>query len=220
MRRAHRTGIDMMAFTWQEMIGYLAPVFIVLSMMQSNLKRVRVLMIAGCITFVIYGILVDAWPVVVANALIGIVTGFYLFKSQDVKKVFSLIRAKETYPELLKQFVENYRYDLIHWFPKVEDTLYSDRTIVLFFMHQLNPVGVFSYRKIEQGVVEILVDYVIPEYRDARTEQYLYGTNEGHLIQEGYHKVILHTQQTVVKEEMKRLGFEEQEPGILIKVIS
>jgi len=210
----------MMTLNWQELIGYLAPVFIVLSMMQSNVKKIRILMIAGCITFVIYGVLVSAWPVVVANALIGVVTGFYLFKSQDVKKEFSLLRVRESYPELLNQFVKAHRYDLIHWFPKIEDTLYSDRTIVLFFMHQLKPVGVFSYRKIEQGVVEILADYVIPEYRDERTEQYLYGTNEGHLIQEGYHKVILHTQQTVVKEEMKRLGFDEQEPGILIKVIS
>jgi len=177
-------------------------------------------MIAGCITFVIYGFFVQAWPVVVANALIGIVTFYYLWKSQDVKREFSLIDAKEAYPTLLHQFVETHNHDLIHWFPKIEDSLYSERSTVLFFMHQLEPVGVFSYRKIEQGVVEILVDYVIPQYRDERTEKYLYGTNEGHLIQEGYHKVIMHTQETTVKEEMRRLGFEEQEQGILIKVIA
>jgi len=209
-----------MTIDWQELIGYLAPVFIVLSMMQSNVRKIRLLMIAGCIVFVIYGTLVQAWPVVVANALIGLVTLYYLLKSRDIKREFSLIPVRETYPKLLHQFIEIHKSDLIHWFPKIEDSLYSDRTTVLFFMHQLEPVGVFSYRKIEQGVVEILVDYVIPQYRDERTEQYLYGTNEGHLIQEGYHKVIMHTQETSVKEEMRRLGFEEQEPGILIKVIS
>ena len=65
---------------WEELVGYLAPVFIILSMMQHNVTRIRILMICGCVTFVIYGYLIDAMPVVVANALITIVTAFYLLK--------------------------------------------------------------------------------------------------------------------------------------------
>ena len=65
---------------WKEALGYLAPLFIILSMMQQNLTHVRLLMILGCITFVIYGYLIGAMPVVVANALICSVTIFYLLK--------------------------------------------------------------------------------------------------------------------------------------------
>ncbi|NGX57392.1 MAG: hypothetical protein K940chlam3_00283 [Chlamydiae bacterium] len=206
--------------SWQELIGYLAPVFVVLSMMQSNVKKIRWLMIGGCLTFVIYGTLVQAWPVVVANALIGIVTAYYLFISRDVKREFSLLNAKQTFPDLIYRFTETHNQDLTRRFPNIQESLQFERTTVLFFMHELEPVGMFSYRKIEQGVVEILVDYVIPEYRDDRTDKYLYCSNEGHLIKEGFQKVIMHTEISSVKEEMRTFGFEEQEPGILIKVIS
>lgn len=72
--------MDWIAANWEELLGYLAPVFIILSMMQSNITRIRILMICGCMTFVIYGYLIDAMPVVVANGLITVVTAFYLFK--------------------------------------------------------------------------------------------------------------------------------------------
>lgn len=206
--------------SWKELIGYLAPVFIVLSMMQSHVKKIRLLMIAGCITFIVYGVLVNAWPVVVANALIGVVTAVYLFKAQDVTREFTLLDASRMFPDMVKNFIESHRRDLIRRFPKIEESLQFDRTTILFFMHRLQPVGLFAYRKIEQGVVEILIDYVIPEYRDERTDKYLYSSNEGHLVKEGYHKVIMHTEISAVKEEMRGFGFDEQEPGILIKVIS
>ncbi len=204
-------------FYWKEAIGYLAPVFIVLSMAQSNLRLVRLLMLAGCLTFVVYGVVVEAWPVVVANALIGIVTLYYLVRSQNVKQEFSLLNLKALNPDLLKRFIEAHRSDLNVWYPRIDDILRSDENAVLFFMHELEPVGIFSYRKGEAGVVELLADYVAPQFRDERTENYLYGTNEGHLIQEGVQKVIMRTQESCVKEEMQRFGFEEQEPGVLVK---
>lgn len=74
--------MDWIVAHWEELLGYLAPVFIILSMMQHNLTRIRIFMILGCITFVAYGYLIDAMPVVVANLLIGIVTVFYLIKSK------------------------------------------------------------------------------------------------------------------------------------------
>lgn len=72
--------MDWIMANWRELVGYLAPVFIVLSMMQEDLRWIRTYMILGCLTFVIYGFLVGAMPVVVANALIGIVTAIYYCK--------------------------------------------------------------------------------------------------------------------------------------------
>lgn len=66
---------------WKELVGYLAPVFIVLSMMQSNILYIRIYMLLGCVTFVLYGIFVEAWPVVIANFIIGVVTFYFLIRS-------------------------------------------------------------------------------------------------------------------------------------------
>lgn len=72
--------MDWLTENWKELVGYLAPVFIIFSMMQHNITLVRIWMICGCLTFVVYGLLIDAMPVVVANGLIAGVTACYLFK--------------------------------------------------------------------------------------------------------------------------------------------
>lgn len=68
---------------WKELIGYMAPIFIILSMTRSSVEEIRLWMILGCITFVVYGFLVGALPVVVANALIAIVTGYCWWRDKS-----------------------------------------------------------------------------------------------------------------------------------------
>lgn len=63
---------------WRELIGHLATVFIVLSVMQKNVTRVRICMVFGSICFIIYGFFIDAFPVVFANTIIGLVSLKYL----------------------------------------------------------------------------------------------------------------------------------------------
>ncbi len=204
---------------WKEFIGYLAPVFIVLSMIQSNVKKIRLFMIAGCVVFVIYGILVEAWPVAVANAIIGIVTSFYFIRSRDVAHRFSLMEASCASSELLEKFFEVYKKELLKDFPRAQHAVWQSGASLLFLMKELEPVGLFCFRKIEQETVEILIDYVVEAYRDFRTEQFLYSVNEGYLAKQGFHKVIMHTDVMPVKKDMKKMGFQEQEPGILVKII-
>jgi hypothetical protein len=71
--------LEIIAPNWQDWIGYLAALFIVLGMSQKDLVKVRCFMVCGSITFVTYGILVAAYPVVIANFLIGSVTSKYLY---------------------------------------------------------------------------------------------------------------------------------------------
>lgn len=73
--------MDYFSRNWQELIGYLASVFIILSMMQHHITRVRLFMMAGCLTFMVYGYLIDAIPVMIANGMIFAVTVFYFVKS-------------------------------------------------------------------------------------------------------------------------------------------
>jgi hypothetical protein len=205
---------------WKELIGYLAPVFIVLSMMQSNVKKIRLLMIAGCVVFVVYGVLVEAWPVTIANLMIGSVTLFYFIRARDVEHRFSLMEASSASTELVKEFFETYKKDLLLAYPHAEHAALQRGADLLFLMKGLEPVGLFCFRKIEQETVEILIDYVVEAYRDVQTEQFLYSANEGHLAKQGFHKVIMHSEISAVKQEMKKMGFQEQEPGILTKIIS
>ncbi len=70
-----------------EILGYLAPVALVISFFFKNMKILRWVNTVGCLLFVAYGVGVGAWPVVVANVIISITNLYYLFFAKEVKFV-------------------------------------------------------------------------------------------------------------------------------------
>lgn len=61
-----------------DIFGYLASVFIVLAFFFSNIKTIRIVNAIGCICFVIYAAVYEAWPVLIPNALLLFVQLFYI----------------------------------------------------------------------------------------------------------------------------------------------
>ena len=65
-----------------EIIGYLAPAFLVLSFLFKDIFKLRLINSVGCVCFIIYGILISAYPVVIANAIIVCINMYHLFFSK------------------------------------------------------------------------------------------------------------------------------------------
>ncbi len=64
-------------------IGYAASIFIVLSFVLKDLKKVRLINLIGCICFVIYGFFSESvlWPIIIPNAILCFIQIYYLIKS-------------------------------------------------------------------------------------------------------------------------------------------
>ncbi len=69
-----------MSFTFNEILGYLASTFVVISLLTSNIKYLRYLNMTGCILFVIYGVLISAYPVAIMNAIAFFINVYHLYK--------------------------------------------------------------------------------------------------------------------------------------------
>ncbi|AZQ61261.1 uroporphyrinogen decarboxylase [Flammeovirga pectinis] len=65
-----------------EYIGYLASILLMISFSLKNVNKLRLINTLGCFTFVLYGYLLDAWPVVISNGFIATVNIFYLLKDK------------------------------------------------------------------------------------------------------------------------------------------
>jgi hypothetical protein len=74
-----------MHVAWMEWIGYGASAMIVLSLLMTNVVKLRKINSIGAILFIIYGYLVQAYPVAISNLFIlGInVYQLYKFKRQN-----------------------------------------------------------------------------------------------------------------------------------------
>ncbi len=65
---------------WQEYVGYLASALVVLSfMVGNNITKIRWINMLGCISFVVYGFLINSLPVMITNIFITIIQIYYLF---------------------------------------------------------------------------------------------------------------------------------------------
>ncbi|NME70012.1 uroporphyrinogen decarboxylase [Flammeovirga aprica JL-4] len=65
-----------------EYVGYLASLLLMISFALKNVKLLRMVNTVGCIVFVIYGIMLSAWPIVITNGFIAAINIFYLVKDK------------------------------------------------------------------------------------------------------------------------------------------
>ena len=64
-----------------EIIGYLASAFVLLSFVMKEMTKLRILNSIGCGFFIVYGVLLLSWPIIITNVAIVCVNVYYLLKS-------------------------------------------------------------------------------------------------------------------------------------------
>lgn len=67
-----------------EWLGSAAAVFVVISLLMADIKRLRLINLLGCFLFVIYGVLIEAYPVAAMNAAAAAINLYHLFKLSKV----------------------------------------------------------------------------------------------------------------------------------------
>lgn len=69
-----------------EWVGYLASILIAASMFMKDIVKLRFINLVGSLCFVIYGIVISAYPVAITNIVIVGVNLYYLYKMVNNKK--------------------------------------------------------------------------------------------------------------------------------------
>ena len=62
-----------------QIIGYLAMALLVLSFLFKNVVKLRVINTVACLFFVVYGLLLKAYPIAISNAIIIGINLYHLF---------------------------------------------------------------------------------------------------------------------------------------------
>ena len=63
-----------------EWVGYAASIMIAISLIMTDIVKLRIINTIGCILFAIYGFTVKAYPVAIINTFIVFVNAYYLYK--------------------------------------------------------------------------------------------------------------------------------------------
>ena len=75
---------------FKEGVGYAASLIILVSLLMTNVFRLRVINGLGSVLFAVYGWLIGSWPVCAINAVIAGIDGWYLLRSLRVSAIYEL----------------------------------------------------------------------------------------------------------------------------------
>jgi len=192
-----------------ELIGYFASFLVALSLMMSNIFKLRLINLFGAGIFAIYGLIVGAYPVFVVNGWIFLVDVYYLYKTFKNKNDFKLFNVKED-AVYLREFVKYYSKDIGKFFPDFKSESLSGTTPV-FIVRNMLPVALFAYEKIDKETLKIIIDYTIPAYRDLQNAHFFYSRGLEQCQSDGFRYFITESSVKSHRKYLNKMGFTQAE---------
>lgn len=199
----------MQADTIYTLIGYVGSALVVTSLAMRSILKLRLIGLAGAITFVIYGYLIGAWPIVWTNVVIVLIHLHFLREIRKTDEYFKVlpVRAVSNY---LGYFLDHFAADIERAWPGFVYQPEED-TLTLFILRDLVPAGLFVANLLDEDTLELELDYAIPGYRDFKIGRYLYSR---HVLRDlGYSSIVAHTKGDRAGEYLSKMGFERESAG-------
>lgn len=196
-------------FNWLEWLGYLASVLIAVSLLMSSLVKLRWVNLIGSTVFAVYGLMINAIPVVVSNTIIVFINIYYLYKIYTEKEYFKLIEFDKN-SEYIKSYFEFYKNEIKRFFPEFKFS--TDNAVVrIMVLRNMVAAGVFVASEYDKESLLIDLDFVMPEYRDFKIGAYIFENNEQYFKNKGYKRLIGYSSDAEHNTYLSRMGFKETE---------
>ena len=188
---------------WIEWVGYAASLIVFVSLTMSSIIRLRVFNVVGCMVFAYYGYLTGLIPVTVANLSIAAINVYYLYQIFTTKEQFKLVVAEEN-SAYFHHFIQSNRNDI-----EIQVSLNElEKTNTSFYMLRDDVIaGVLVGNKDETGQFEVLLDYVVPSYRDYKLGDYYFNKHTDFLKNEGIKTIKAKGQDQTHSTYLEKIGF-------------
>jgi hypothetical protein len=155
-----------------EAIGYLGSTLVLVSFLMASVFKLRVVNTVGSVIFTIYACIIHSYPTAIMNACLVGINIYYLVKMSNTSKVYDLVKA-DSDESLLDYFLNQYREDIIKIFPGINMD-FSNANTSYVVCHEGKLVGAMLGQE-KDGVIEVLLDYTVPQYRDFSIGEFLFS---------------------------------------------
>lgn len=187
-----------------ETIGYVGSILVAISLMMKSLLRLRVINLFGASFFMVYGVLLKAYPVAFLNGLIVCIDLYYLFEMWRQKDFFTFMEVKPA-SDYLRTFVNFYKDDISSIIPNYVHQA-EEPLICFFILRNMVPAGVFI-AKAQGEEAHIKLDYVIPNYRDFKVARFIFEENSAFFTQRGIRRFLSEGGSDFHRRYLERMGF-------------
>ncbi|ABR50319.1 conserved hypothetical protein [Alkaliphilus metalliredigens QYMF] len=204
----------MNTINWVEWIGYIASTLILISLLMTSIVKLRLINLVGALIFAIYGFLIGAIPVAIANIAIIIINIYYLTKlyAPGSTTEFFKVLAIDNNSPYFKYFLDFYETDILSYFPN-HSMQFTHDMIGFYVLRDLVPAGIFIGSRYDENTLLVELDFAIPEYRDLKIGKYLYEEHANYFLDLGYTRLISHVASEKHTSYLHKMGFMQSTEG-------
>lgn len=188
-----------------ELFGYIASVFVVLSLMMSNIFYLRIINLIGASSFALYGYIIGSYPVVVVNGSITLIDIYYLVLILKARNSYDLNETFTGKEHFFKQFMDHFKADIKKYFPEYHFDSIKNPQIILS-SRDIVPVGFFIYEALDDGSMQIHLDYVRPKFRDLKNSKFIFDQKLDE-FRKKYKRIVVHSTVKQHQKYLQKMGF-------------
>lgn len=186
-----------------EAIGYVASLFIVLSLAMRSVVRLRIASLIGGVTYTVYGALIGSWPIIITNVVVVGLNAWNLRHEFATEDRLGAVPIAPNAP-FLADFLRSHLDDIHESQPAYDDPSRGDTAFVL--MREGLPAGVVVGTR-DGSRYDVLLDYVLPAYRDSRLGRWFYGERTSPLPAVGITEVTAVPDTEIHRSYLRQVGF-------------
>jgi hypothetical protein len=191
---------------WLEIIGYAGSGLIAISLTMSSILRLRIINLIGAAAFVAYGLLIHAYPVALLNGLTVAINIFHLRRMLRAKEYYQLLSVRPE-SDFLRHFLKIYRADIQRILPEFEYRP-VEKQLTLFILRDCTPVGVFIAEHKSPETLRVVLDFVIPRYRNLHVGKFLFGEQVEFFRKLGVKEIVIQPRTKEFGAYLVEVGFE------------
>ena len=207
---------------WIEYFGTLMSVIVVISLMQKNIRWLRIINGIGAAGFAVYGALIAAWPVLALNAFIFVIDIWYLAGMRNADDRFDFLQVDGLKSEYVRKFIDFHLADIRSFQPEFDP---EDRDSVhgCLILRDIRPVSIILYRPVGAGSAEILLDYSVPSHRDFANARYFFDYVLRHIDLGGLVRMTSNGGSRVHRSYLEKMGFhpagDSGDSGLFVRAV-
>jgi hypothetical protein len=179
--------------------------------MMTSVLRLRVINLIGGAMFSAYGFLIGAIPVGVLNGAIVLVNVYHIVRMLQAREYFRLLKLRPD-SDYLDYFLTFYSKDILRILP---DFKYrpAEKQVTLFILRDCAPIGVFIAEEKSGGILRVVLDFVVPHYRDLKVGKFLFVEQAQFFRERGIKEVVIAPRTKEFGEYLVKVGFERAGQG-------
>jgi len=168
--------------------GYLASLFLIIALLVNGDIKFRWFNILGNISFIIYGVVFIAWPVLLTNGILITINIFYLYKLYKRIEDFELIEFTGE-EKLATKFLGFYDTDIKTYFPSFT-TLQLKGNLNFVVLRDIVIANIFSAQILENGDAVVFINYTLKKYRDYKVGKFIFKKEKNFLLSKGVKRIV------------------------------